>query len=98
MSVSAPTEIAWLFVRGEESVRLEVLQMSEEFQLVVWGPGRAHASYQFGALSPALTAVEAHQRELLGEGFAIQARAERRTAAEGRRAPRVTTRDRRRSR
>ena len=95
MSVSAPTEIAWLFVRGEESVRLEVIQAAEEFQLDVWGPGRARASYRFNELAAATTAVEAHQQELLGEGFVLQARAERRAASDRGRHPRVRATERR---
>ena len=94
MSVS-PTEIAWLFVRGEESVRLEVIRAAEEFQLDVWGPGRARASHRFDALSAATTAVETHQQGLLGEGFVLQARAERRVTPDRRRHARPVTTERR---
>ena len=97
MSVSSPTEIAWLFVRGDESVRLEVLQTSEEHQLEVWGPGRSRASYRFHVLAAAMSAVDAYQKELIGEGFTLQARAERRVARERRRGPRAPRADRRRT-
>jgi hypothetical protein len=77
-TAAAVTEIAWLFVRAEESVRLEVTRNAPGHRLDVWGPGRARASYEFAGAAAALSAAETHHKTLMEQGFALQARAERR--------------------
>ena len=62
-----------LFVRSEESVRLEVHTTPEGVQLVIEGPGLASSRFDF----PPGTAVESFRREyeqkLLDDGYRFQA-------------------------
>jgi len=69
---------AWLFTKGEESVRLEIRDMPEGVQLVIEGPGEASSHFDF----PPGTAVDSFRRDyenkLLADGYRLQVVAERR--------------------
>jgi hypothetical protein len=73
---------ASLFVREEESVRLEVLTTPEGVHLVIEGPGLASSRFDF----PPGTAVESfrkeYERKLIEDGFRLQA-VDRRSAGRG---------------
>jgi hypothetical protein len=96
MSTATPaTEIAWLFIRAEESVRVEMTRNPSGYRLDVWGPGRARAAHEFEDAPAAISAAEMHQKALLDQGFALQARAERRASGDRRRGSRGAETDRR---
>jgi hypothetical protein len=95
MSIAAATEIAWLFVRSDESVRIEMTRNSTGYRLDVWGPGRSRAAHEFDDAPAAISAAEMHQKSLIDQGFALQARAERRAGGERRRGSRSVQPDRR---
>ena len=69
---------AWLFTKGEESVRLEIRDMPEGVQLVIEGPGEASSHFDF----PPGTAVDSFRRDyenkLLADGYRLQVVSERR--------------------
>src|SRR4051812_5325412 len=81
-------QFAWLFTRGEESVRLEAYPNGKAFRLVINGPGIAQATHEFDMMSSLMIFVTQHQERLLNDDFKLQASAERRadrrpTEAEG---------------
>jgi hypothetical protein len=88
---------AWLFIQGESSVTMTVLDEDEGFTLVVRGPEASGASYRFTDMNALMTFAEAQEQKLLEAGFQLQAFAERRSGAERRREPRPGTQERRRS-
>jgi hypothetical protein len=87
-------QFAWLFTRGEESVRLEAYQHGESFRLIVNGPGIAQATHEFDTMSSLMIFVTQHQERLRNDHFKLQASAERR--ADRRVAPDPDPVDRRR--
>ena len=96
-TVTPATEVAWLYIRADESVRIEMTRSSSGYRLDVWGPGRARAAHEFDAAPAAISAAEMHKRSLVEQGFALQARAERRAGGERRRSPRGPETERRQS-
>ena len=93
-TTTTATEIAWLFVRADESVRLEMTRSSSGYRLDMWGPGRARASHEFDDAPAAISTAEMHQKALVEQGFALQARAERRAGGEKRRGSQTERRQR----
>ena len=87
-------QFAWLFTRGEESVRLQIYEQGEGFRLVINGPGPAQVSHEFDSMSSLTIFVTSYQDRLRGNSFKLQASAERRAE---RRSPRADGIDRRRS-
>ena len=71
-------QFAWLFTRGEESVRLEAYQHGGSFRLVINGPGIAQATHEFDTMSSLMIFVTQHQERLRTDNFKLQASAERR--------------------
>jgi hypothetical protein len=86
-------QFAWLFTRGEESVRLQIYEQGEGFRLIINGPGPAQVSHEFDSMSSLMIFVTSYQDRLRGNDFKLQASAERRAE---RREPREGV-DRRRS-
>jgi len=76
-------QFAWLFTRGEESVRLEAYPNGKAFRLVINGPGIAQATHEFDMMSSLMIFVTQHQERLLNDDFKLQASAERRGSARG---------------
>ena len=70
---------ASLFVRNEESVRIEVRNTRDGIQLVIEGPGGAASRFDF----PPGTSVDSFrsqfEEKLISEGFRLQVMAERRS-------------------
>ena len=87
-------QFAWLFTRGEESVRLQIYEQGVDFRLVINGPGPAQVSHEFNSRSSLMIFLTSYQDRLRGNNFTLQASAERRAE---RRSPRVDGVDRRRS-
>ena len=85
----------WLFTRGNESVRMIVEDQPPGAALVVRGPGTASATYQFPTMDALMEFAKLREQELQGEGFHLQAIAERRVG-DRRSEPRPDTPDRRR--
>jgi len=71
-------QFAWLFTRGEESVRLEAYQHGGSFRLIVNGPGIAQATHEFDTMSSLMIFATQHQERLRNDNFKLQASAERR--------------------
>jgi hypothetical protein len=94
-TVTPATEIAWLFIRADESVRIEMTRSASGYRLDVWGPGRARAGHEFDDAPAAISAAEMHQRSLVDQGFSLQARAERRASGDRRRNTRGADNERR---
>ena len=72
-------QFAWLFTRGEESVRLQIYEQGEGFRLVINGPGPAQVSHEFDSMSSLMIFVNSYQDRLRGNSFKLQASAERRS-------------------
>jgi hypothetical protein len=68
---------AWLFVRGEESIRLTT---SPRGTLLIFGPGDAHQSCDFTEAATLMQFVESYQQRLLDDGWVLAVVAERRQA------------------
>ena len=66
---------AWLFVRGEESIRLTT---SPTGTLLIFGPRDAHQSCDFTDATTLAQFVESYQQRLLGDGWVLAIVAERR--------------------
>ena len=77
-------QFAWLFTRGEESVRLQIYERGEGFALIINGPGSAEVSHAFDSMSSLMIFVTSYQDRLRGENFKLQASAERRGSGGGR--------------
>jgi hypothetical protein len=75
-------QFAWLFTRGEESVRLQIHEQGEGFRLVVNGPGHAQVNHEFDTMSSLMIFVTNYQEQLRSNDFKLQASAERRGGAD----------------
>lgn len=89
---------AWLFIQGESSITMTVLEEDGGFALVVRGPEASGTSYRFTDMSALFAFAEAQEQKLLEAGFQLQAFVERRSGTDRRRQPRPGAYDRRRSR
>jgi hypothetical protein len=68
---------AWLFVRGEESIRVTATPTGS---LLIFGPGDAHQSFDFTEAATLTQFMESYQQRLLGDGWVLAIVAERRRA------------------
>jgi len=75
----AVNQFAWLFTRGEQSVRLQIEEQGDGFKLTINGPGMAQAVHQFADMTALMLFVTSYQDRLRGDNFRLQANAERRT-------------------
>jgi hypothetical protein len=89
---------AWLYTRGDASVSMTVDDESgaDAVVLVVSGPGAAIATYNFPDQTALMQFAEEQEQRLRGEGFNLQAIAERRAGGDRRQAPRPDGVERRR--
>ena len=71
-------QFAWLFTRGEESVRLQNYEQGDGFRLVINGPGPVQVSHEFDSMSSLMIFVTNYQERLRANNFKLQASAERR--------------------
>jgi len=74
----ALNQFAWLFTRGEESVRLQIYEKGEEFGLVINGPGAAQVNHEFESMNSLMIFVTSYQEQLRNDSYKLQASAERR--------------------
>jgi hypothetical protein len=74
----ALNQFAWLFTRGDESVRMEIYELGDAFRLLILGPGFAQASHDFDSMSSLTIFVNDYQDRLRTENFSLHASAERR--------------------
>jgi hypothetical protein len=90
-------QTAWLFTRGQESVRLVIQAGPIGCQLAVFGPGNAIAEYDFAVLTELQQFRKTFEQQLVSRGFLNQAAAERRRSADRHQMLRTSSCDRRRT-
>lgn len=89
-------ETIWLFVRGEDSVRVIRAATPEgHARLLVYGPGNTHASHEFQDGASCADREAAMERELVGDGYVLEQFTDRRRGLDRRGATRGSD-DRRR--
>jgi hypothetical protein len=89
-------ETIWLFVRGDESVRVIRAATPEgRARLLVYGPGNTHATHEFQDAVTCTQRESELERELVNDGFTLEQFTDRRTGLDRRGAARGTS-DRRR--
>ena len=76
---------AWLFTRGDESVRIETHTQSGGFFVFLFGPGEAQAQYSFVETAAVTIFIAERERTLLECGYQLQGVIERRSSDERRR-------------
>ena len=70
---SQPLQYAWLFSRGDQSVRvIRLAEQDRPARLIVYGPGRTTLSYEEGSFADTITRQTAIERWLLAEGYQLQ--------------------------
>jgi hypothetical protein len=89
-------ETIWLFVRGDESVRVIRAATPEgRARLLVYGPGNSQTTHEFQDAVTCTQRESELERELVHSGFTLEQFTDRRSGTERRTAPRGTS-DRRR--
>jgi hypothetical protein len=78
-----PVEAAWLFTRGDESVRLiRVALGGQQCRLLVNGPGSAHYAEEFADAGSCAVQQSEIERRLVAAGYRLNAfRDDRRSSA-----------------
>jgi hypothetical protein len=90
-------ETIWLFVRGEESVRVIRAATPEgRARLLVYGPGNTHASQEFHDGTSCAEREAEMERALVADGFVLEQFTDRRRGFDRRGVPRPDAADRRR--
>jgi hypothetical protein len=67
---------AWLFVRGEESIRIK--RASTGVRLLTYGPGDATGSHDFTSAASLEEFLQSYQQRLKNDGWVLAIVAERR--------------------
>ena len=89
-------ETIWLFVRGEQSVRVIRASTPEgRARLLVYGPGNTQITHEFQDAVTCTQRESELERELVNDGFTLEQFTDRRSGLERRTLPRGTA-DRRR--
>ena len=79
MKTSPPlNQFAWLYTRGEESVRLQIHELNGGYKLAINGPAAAQVSHEFDSMSSLMIFVTNYRERLESNNFKLQASAERR--------------------
>jgi hypothetical protein len=82
-------ETIWLFVRGEESVRVIRAATPEgRARLLVYGPGNTHTTHEFQDAVTCTHRESELERELVNDGFTLEQFTDRRSGLDRRSAPR----------
>src|SRR5690242_6815637 len=90
-------ETVWLFVRGEESVRVIRAATPEgRARLLVYGPGNSHASHEFNDGASCAEREAQMERELVSVGYVLEQFTDRRRGFDRRSIARPGSVDRRR--
>jgi hypothetical protein len=69
-------ENAWLFMRGEQSIR--VTRAPSGARLLTFGPGEAHQAYDFAGNASLEQFLQEYQQRLLDDGWLLAIVSERR--------------------
>ena len=69
-------ENVWLFVRGEESIR--ITRAPSGARLLTFGPREAHQSYDFAGSASLEQFLQEYQQRLLNDGWVLAIVSERR--------------------
>jgi hypothetical protein len=96
VSTAVLERTAWLFTRGDESVRIETHLQAGGFYVFLYGPGDAAAQYTFVDDTAVTIFIAERERTLLECGYHLQGVVERRSNDE-RRGRSRGDRDRRRT-
>lgn len=70
--------VAWLFVRGDETIRINVT--ADGLSLAANGPGHERKHFKFGDEPTATEFIRLYEHSLTGAGWALQAFVERRSS------------------
>jgi len=90
-------ETIWLFVRGDESVRVIRAATPEgRARLLVYGPGNTHASHEFHDGASCAAREAEMERALVADGFVLEQFTDRRRGFDRRSLSRPSLVDRRR--
>ena len=76
-------QMAWLFTKNQQSVRIEVRSSPAGVQLLIEGPGAATSVHDFPPGTSVERFREDYERKLLTDGYRLQVVAERRGGDEG---------------
>lgn len=87
---------AWLFIRDQESIYVQLEHPGEGWRLVLHGPGEGWKAYDFSDTDALITFHDSFERDLVAAGFHLQAVAERRRGEDRRSGRRAGGTDRRR--
>lgn len=78
--MSDQLEAVWLFVRGNESVRITRSTEPDGLsRIVVEGPGRTSKTHQCDTLADCMRLQQQIDADLMAQGFQVQHSSERRT-------------------
>jgi hypothetical protein len=93
--MTALVETIWLFVRGEESVRVIRAATPEgRARLLIYGPGNTQATHEFQDGVTCTQRESEIERELVADGFTLEQFTDRRSGLDRRSLPRGTDRRR----
>ena len=93
----ATLRTAWLYTRGGQSVTMAVDENPLGVSLIIRGPGPASTTYDFRDPAELDSFAQEMDRTFTGEGYQLQAVAERRSGTDRRQNRRTGTFDRRRA-
>lgn len=79
-SLDSAARVAWLFTRGEASVRIDLEASPGAVSVTFRGPGTRVEESSVADSAAALDLVRRKEQELVEEGFVLQAVADRRSA------------------
>lgn len=66
------TAAAWLFVRGDVSVRMEVWRQGDAFQLRIFGPGKERHALELTDLGTLMARQSELESALIADGFSLE--------------------------
>ena len=82
-------ETIWLFVRGNDSVRVIRAATPEgRARLLIYGPGNSNTTHEFDNVVSCTTYEAALEKELVADGFTLDQFTDRRSGMERRSTPR----------
>ena len=76
MAVNTLARVAWLFVRGDEAIRVDV--SADGLRVAANGPGHERRIFKFGDEPTATEFIRLYEHSLAGAGWVLQAFVERR--------------------
>ena len=70
--VGTGPQTAWLFTKGNESIRLEVHADRNVVRLLVKGPGRKRAAHEFPDMTALVSYQSSYEQQLAAQGFSLE--------------------------